>query len=119
MTSQLLQGKNVALAVVDNPGGTIVIDMTGDGAPKGVTEKMIRDFIKQDIARYPELSSKAAAIEEIDIVTDENISSANYAQDMMQAYIKRMTIGGWEKPDGLHIFETHVAQVTVYIAYGT
>ena len=110
--------KNVALAVVDNPSGTIVMDVSGGGTSGGVTEKMVRDFIQKDLARYPELRGKAAAIQEIAIVTDESISSGNYAQDMTQAYVRRMGAGGWERPEGLHIFETHVAQVTVYVAYG-
>lgn len=118
-SSRSLAGRNVALAVVDNPGGAIVMDMSGGGTSGGVTEKMIRDFIQKDLARYPELRGKAAAIQEIAIVTDESISSANYAQDVTQAYLRHMGAGGWEKPEGLHIFETHVAQITVYIAYGT
>jgi hypothetical protein len=80
---------------------------------------MIRDFIQKDLARYPELRAKAAAIQEIVIVTDESVSSSDYAQNMTQLYLKHMRRGGWESPEGLHIFETHLAQVTVYIAYGT
>ena len=117
-SSPSLAGRNVALAVFDNPSGAIVVDMSG-GAGGGVTEKMIRDFIQKDLARYPELRAKAAAIQEIVIVTDESVSSSDYAQNMTQLYLKHMRRGGWESPEGLHIFETHLAQVTVYIAYGT
>jgi hypothetical protein len=117
--SRSLAGRNVALAVVDNPGGAVILDMSGGGAAGGVTEKMIRDFIQKDLARSPELRAHAAAIQGIAVVTDESISSSNYAQDMTQAYLKHMRQDGWARPGGLHIFETHVAHVTVYIAYGT
>ena len=80
---------------------------------------MIRDFIQKDLARYPELRAKAAAVEEIIIVTNEKISSEDYAQDMLHCYVKHMESGGWAPPSGLHIFETLLGPVKVYIAYGT
>ena len=115
-----LSGKRVALAVVDNPSGAKIIGMSsGGGVASGVTTKMVRDFIEEDLVRYPELHTHAVAIQDIVILTDEDISSANYAQDMTQCYLKHMGAGDWAKPEGLHIFETLIAQVTVYIAYGT
>jgi len=44
---------------------------------------------------------------------------ANYAQDMTKCYVKRMQAGGWAVPGGLHIFETIMASVKVFVAYGT
>ena len=113
-------GKNVALAVVDNPKGAIVLDASkgGDLTSDGVTPSMVRDFIEKDLARYPELRTKAASIEEVVVVSDESISSGNYAQDLMQCYVRRMRSGGWDSPKGLHIFETFLGSVRVYIAYG-
>jgi hypothetical protein len=107
----------VALAVVSNPQGGKMMDVSSGGS--GVTEKMVRDFIEKDLGRYPEHRAKANAIKEIVILTDEPISSRTYSQDMTQCYLKHMNAGGWARPEGLHIFETHLAQVTVYIAYGT
>ena len=112
--------KNVALAVVINPGGTIVLDGSsgGAGSGEGVSDNIVRDCIERDLTRYPELRAKAAAIDEIVIVSDEDVSSSDYAQDMMQCYVRRMEAGGWARPEGLHIFETFLGPVTVYIAYG-
>ncbi|HPO12237.1 MAG TPA: hypothetical protein PLI09_02240 [Candidatus Hydrogenedentes bacterium] len=119
--SRSLSGKRVALAVVDNPKGSIIMDMSGGdtGGAGGVTPKMIHDFIKQDLSRYPHLRAKAAAIQEIVILSDEHVSSGNYAQDMTQCYLKHMRSGGWAEPESLHIFEILLADVTVYIAYAT
>ena len=113
--------KKVALAVVVNPQGVLVIDGSkSSGATcSGVSESMVRGFIEKDVARYPELREKAAGIEEIVITGDENISMANYAQDMTKCYVKRMQAGGWAVPGGLHIFETIMASVKVFVAYGT
>lgn len=106
------------MAVVNNPHGTIVIGMSGGSEVEGITERMVLDFIEKDLARYPALRTKAAAIQDILIVSDESISSGSYAQDMTQAYLRHMHARGWESPEGLHIFEIRLAQVTVYIAYG-
>lgn len=112
--------RNVALAVVDNPGGAKILSVSQSGIEGGgsVTAGMVRDFIQKDLARYPELRAKAAAIQDVVILTDERISSANYAQDMMQCYVRHMNAGGWARPGGLHIFEMHLGPATVFIAYG-
>ena len=116
--SRSLAGKNVALALVHNPGGTFILNASGDTVAGGVTEKMVRDFIRSDLARYPELRAKAAAVQEVVIVSDATVSFSDYAQDMTAAYLRYMNQGGWARPGGLHIFETILAQVRVYIAYG-
>ena len=111
--------RNVASAVVVNPGGAIVIDASHGGIDSGgVNESMVRDFIQKDLAKYPELRAKAAAIQDIVIQSDGNVSSADYAQDMMQRYVQNMNGKGWARPEGLHIFETFLGSVVVYVAYG-
>ena len=87
-------GKRVALAAVVNPQGALVIGMFDDssGSGSGITEKMVRDFIDKDLRRYPELRTKAAAIQEIVIVSDEPISSSAYAEDMTRCYLKHMNM---------------------------
>jgi hypothetical protein len=117
-----IAGKNVALAVVFNPSNTLVIGGTSEGqgdTVDGVTDGIIRNSIEKDLARYPELRQKAAAIQRIVIVGDEPISPDNYAQDMVKCYLQGVKNEGWVKPHNLHIFETFLAQVTIYIAYGT
>lgn len=115
-----LRRKNVALAVVMNPTNAVIIDAVGHGssAGSGMSAGMVRDFIVKDLKRYPDLCAAADAIEEIFISTDESISPSSYAQDMTRCYLKHMRAGGWAAPEGLHIFETFVGPVTVYVAYG-
>jgi len=110
--------KNVALAVIVNPQNAAIFNTAGGGAGEGVSEDMVRDWIERDLTRYPEHRSKAAAIEDVVIVTDESVSSDNYAQDVADAYTRYMRAGGWAQPDGLHIVEMDLALATVYIAYG-
>ena len=111
--------KNVALAVVVNPSGAMVIDATRAAPGTGVSPAMVRDFIEKDLTRYPDLRPKAAAIEEIVILSNEPISSDNYAQDMTRCYVKHMLDHDWQHPEGLHIFETFLGPIVIYIAYGT
>lgn len=114
------RGKRVALAVVVNLGGAIVIDAAGrgGGSSGGISTEMVRSFIDQDIDGNPHLRSKAAAIEEIVIMTDEKISSSAFDQDMAKCYLKHMRANGWACVGRLHVFETFIASVTVYVAYG-
>jgi hypothetical protein len=109
-------GKNVALAVVMNPSGALIIS---GGAGDSINEDSVRKWINQDLQRYPELRSKVAAIEKIVILNDEKISSADYAQGMTNCYLRQMAVNSWAQPEGLHIFEMLLGPVTVYIAYGT
>ena len=115
------------MALVANPQGVVImplvanpegVAMLGGGVGEGVTEAMVRNCIEQDLARYPEHRAKAAAIQDILIVADESVSSDSYAQDITEAYSRHMRAGGWDEPDGLHIFETNLPLVTVYVAYG-
>jgi len=115
------EGKRVALAVVVNKAGVVVVSVAGDGTVDSsgdVTPAVVRDLIEKDLARYPELRSKAAAIDEIVILSDEAVSPSSYAQDMMQCYVRQMAAGGWAEPEGLHIFESFLGPVVVYTAYG-
>lgn len=117
--SRRLAGKQVALAVVVNPGNATIIGMSGNEITSGgVSEQMIRDFINKDVKRFPDLQSNVDDIEEIMIVSDERISSENYAQDMARCYLKYMNSGDWASVGNLHVFETFIASVTVFIAYG-
>ena len=111
--------RNVALAVVVNPEGAIVINASHGGIDsRVVNESMVRDFIHKDLARYPELRAQAAAIQDIVIQSDGSVSSSNYAQEMIQCYVRSMNANGWARPDGLHVFETFLGSVVVYVAYG-
>ena len=116
-------GKNVALAVVENSVGTVDVDLSHGGASGGitggVTKALVRDLIKDDASRNPKLRPKAAAIQDIAIATYEGISPTNYAHDMAQAYLRNMTAGQWRRATGLHVFQTHLGPITVYVAYAT
>ena len=94
------------------------MNMSGGDDTCGVSEEMVRNFLRQDMERYPELSEYVKSIQNIFIISEESISSINYAQDMSQCYSKYMAMGGWNRPERLHIFEISIAHITVYIAYG-
>ncbi len=119
MSIRRLAGKRVALAVVANPGNAVIVGMSGNEITSGrVNEQMIRDFINKDVKRFPDLQSKVDAIEEVMVVSDERISPENYAQDMARCYLKYMNSGDWASVGNLHVFETFIASVTVFIACG-
>lgn len=111
-------GKHGALAVVMNSTG-VAIFAPGSSTDDSINENMVRQWITQDLERYPELRAKATAIEEFVILSNETISPINYAEDIKNFYVTQMEANNWATPDGLHIFETFLGPVTVYIAYGT
>ena len=116
---QDLAGRNVALAVVVNPTGALLIGESSDGADptESVTQEMVMEFIDRDLDRHPQLCAKVDAIHDVVILTDQRISEEDYAEDMAQCYVRHMEAGEWAPADGLHIFERLVGPITVYVAY--
>jgi hypothetical protein len=115
-----LRGKCGAVAVVMNSAGVAVFDpgLSVD-EEDSVNEDMVRQWVNQDLERYPDLRAKAAAIEEIAILSNESISPTNLAEDMKNCYVAQMEANNWATPDGLHVFEAFLGPLTVYVAYGT
>jgi hypothetical protein len=84
-----------------------------------IDENMVRQWITDDLERYPEHRPKAAAIDQIVILPHEDISPITYAEEIRNRYLAQMEANSWEAPEGLHIFEAVLGPgVTVYVAYG-
>jgi hypothetical protein len=109
-------GKNVALAVI----------VVNPFAPSSVSQRVgtinqdtIRTMINQFLEAHPQERAKAAAIEEIVIVSNEDISEANYSDDITDCYIRHMETNDWARPNSVGIISSSANWFTVYIAYGT
>jgi HEAT repeat protein len=112
------RAKQGAVAAVMNSTGVAIL-APGSSSDDAVNEDMVRRWIDQDLERRPELRAQAAAIEEIAILTNVDISPLTYAEDMMNCYVAQMDANNWATPEDLHVFEAYMGPVTVYIAYGT